>query len=78
MKSVSRAVRAFGLFWWDFLVGDTPELLIAVVLLVLLALLLRHHHDIAIVLLPAMTVLFLLVSTFRGRQRDGNRGDPPT
>ena len=76
MRSISRGVRAFGLFWWDFLVGDTPELLIAVVLIVALALLLRHHHDIAIVLLPAVTVLFLLVSTFRGRQRDGSRDKP--
>ena len=73
MKSISRGVRAFGLFWWDFLVGDTPELLIAVVLIVVLALLLRHHHDIAIILLPVVTVLSLLVSTFRGRQRDGRR-----
>ena len=31
MKLISRGVRAFGLFWWDFLVGDTPELLVAVV-----------------------------------------------
>jgi hypothetical protein len=76
VRSISRGVRTFGLFWWDFLVGDTPELLIAVVLIVALALLLRHHHDIAIVVLPAVTVLFLLVSTFRGRQRHGSRGKP--
>ncbi len=76
MRSVSRGIRAFGLFWWDFLVGDTPELLIAVILIVALALLLRHHHDIAIVLLPAVTVLCLLVSTFRGRQRERSRGKP--
>lgn len=71
MKALSRGVRAFGLFWWDFLVGDTPELLIAVIMIVALALLLRHHHDIVIILLPVITVLFLLVSTFRGRQQDG-------
>ena len=76
MRVIARGVRAFGLFWWDFLVGDTPELLIAVVLIVALALLLRHHHDVDIVVLPAVTVLFLVVSTFRGRRRDGNRGEP--
>jgi len=70
VKLISRGVRAFGLFWWDFLVGDTPELLIAVVVIIALALLLRHHHDIVIILLPVMTVLFLLASTLRGRQHD--------
>jgi uncharacterized membrane protein len=76
VSAVARAVRAFGHFWWDFLVGDTPELLIAVILIVALALLLRHHHEADIVVLPVVTVLFLVVSTFRGRQRDGSRGKP--
>ena len=76
MRVISRSLRAFGLFWWDFLVGDTPELLIAVILIVALALLLRHHHEADIVVLPVVTVLFLVVSTFRGRQRDGSRGKP--
>ena len=26
--AVVRAVVAFGAFWWDFLVGETPELLV--------------------------------------------------
>jgi hypothetical protein len=76
VRVISRSLRAFGLFWWDFLVGDTPELLIAVVLIVVLALLLRHHHDADIIVLPVVTVLFLVVSTVRGRQRDGSRGKP--
>jgi uncharacterized membrane protein len=74
VKDISRGLRAFGHFWWDFLVGDTPELLIAVIVIVALALMLRHHHDIAIILLPVMTVLFLLASTLRGRQHD--EGEP--
>jgi len=24
-----RALRGFAMFWWDFLVGDTPELFVA-------------------------------------------------
>jgi ABC-type transport system involved in Fe-S cluster assembly fused permease/ATPase subunit len=74
MKAIRRGARAFGSFWWDFLVGDTPELFVAVVAVVGLALLLRRHHDIAIVLLPVITVLFLVASTWRGRQR---REDQP-
>ena len=26
---LARGVRAFGRFWWDFLIGDTPELALA-------------------------------------------------
>jgi hypothetical protein len=69
VKALIRAVRAFGSFWWDFLVGDTPELFVAVVVIVTLALLLRHHREVALVLLPVLTVLFLAASTVRGRQR---------
>jgi hypothetical protein len=71
VKTLSRGMRAFGSFWWDFLVGDTPELFAATVMIVALALLLRHDHEIAIFLLPSLTVLFLLVSTFRGRRQRG-------
>jgi hypothetical protein len=69
VKALTRAARAFGSFWWDFLVGDTPELFVAVVVIVTLALLLRHHREIALVLLPVLTILFLAASTVRGRQR---------
>ena len=73
MKAIGRAARAFGIFWWDFLVGDTPELFVAVAAVVALALLLRRHREIAVVLLPTITVLFLVVSTVRGRQGRGDR-----
>jgi hypothetical protein len=71
VKLLTRSVRAFGLFWWDFLVGDTPELFVAVIAIVVLALLLRHHHNVDIVLLPVVTVLFLMASAFRGRRGNG-------
>ena len=31
---VVRLVKGFGRFWWDFLVGDTPELFVAVVVII--------------------------------------------
>jgi hypothetical protein len=71
MKAVARGARAFGHFWWDFLVGDTPGLFVAVLVIVALALLLRHHRDVALVVLPALAVLSLVGSTLRGRQRGG-------
>jgi hypothetical protein len=68
MKSFTRGVRAFGAFWWDFLIGDTPELFAATLVIVGLALILRHQRDVAIVVLPVAAVLFLIASTLRGRR----------
>jgi len=68
MSMARRWARAFGHFWWDFLVGDTPELFAATVVIVALALLLRHHHTVAVILLPALTVVSLVASAARGRK----------
>ena len=69
MKAVSRAIRAFGHFWWDFLVGDTPELFIAALLIIVVALLLRHDHVLAVIVLPVMAVLSLMASVLHGRNK---------
>ena len=68
MKAVSRAIRAFGHFWWDFLIGDTPELFLAVVVVVGMALLLRNYQTAAIIVLPVLAIVSLLASVRRGRR----------
>lgn len=73
MKSSSfivRVVRGFGRFWWDFLVGDTPELFVAVLFIIgtiTLVSVVAHLRDLAVVLLPLMCVVALGVSILRGR-----------
>jgi hypothetical protein len=69
VTAVQRAVRAFGRFWWDFLVGDTPELALAVGLLVGLAFLLAGQRLVGAIVLPLVATVFLFVSTYRGRRR---------
>jgi len=69
VKALARAVRAFGHFWWEFLVGDTPELALAVGAIVGLAFLLAGQHVVGAILLPLVAALFLFVSTYRGRRR---------
>ena len=63
-------MRSFGRFWWEFLIGDTPEIFLAVVAIVVTALLLRSHMTAALVVLPVMTILILLASVLRGRLKD--------
>jgi hypothetical protein len=69
MKVLRRGARAFGHFWWDFLIGDAPELFGATVIIVGVALLLRHEHTAAYVVLPLMAVVFLVASTVRAGRR---------
>jgi len=57
-----RLVRGFARFWWDFLVGDTPELFLAVVVIVgiiSLVSLVGHDNVLAVILLPTLSVAAL-------------------
>jgi large-conductance mechanosensitive channel len=69
VKTIGGAVRAFGQFWWDFLVGDTPEVALAVGVIVGLAFLLDGQRVVGAILLPLVATVFLFVSTYRGRRR---------
>jgi hypothetical protein len=67
MRYVQRAALAFGRFWWDFLIGDTPELFVGTLLVVGAASLLRHDRLAGLTVVVLLTVVFLLASTYRGR-----------
>jgi hypothetical protein len=69
MGAGGRALRAFGHFWWDFLIGDTPELALATGVIVAVAFLLDGSRWVGAILLPLLAAGFLLVSTLRGRRR---------
>ena len=71
--TLARWLKAFGHFWWDFLVGDTPELFVAMLVLVGLAFALRHDRVAAVVLLPVLAIVALLGSAWRGRTRTKKR-----
>lgn len=77
MTQVRRALVAFGRFWWDFLIGETPELFVAVVGIVVLAVALRHDRVAGVVVLPVVAIAMLVTSTYRGRRRAGESGGPP-
>ena len=62
-------VKAFGLFWWDFLVGDAPELAVGAVLILALAFALHGAKPASALVVLAAVILLLGVSTWRGRSR---------
>ncbi len=71
-----RLLKGFALFWWDFLVGDTPELFIAAVVnigVVALLSVAAHENALAVVVLPLLAVASLSLS-LRRAQRRSKRG----
>lgn len=69
MTAVGNGLRAFGRFWREFLVGDTPELFVATLVIVAVAFGLRTDRVAAIAVLPALAIAALAASAFRGRKR---------
>ena len=66
-----RILKGFAMFWWDFLVGDTPELFVAAVLLVAITTLVRVVWQLngwAVVVLPLLVILSLGISLRRARR----------
>ncbi|HEU5004099.1 MAG TPA: hypothetical protein VFW71_15155 [Actinomycetota bacterium] len=72
MKAKLRAgAAAFGRFWWEFLVGDTPELFIgALLVLGLIALLVGvgAPRMVPVVVLPGLAIALLAATLVRARR----------
>jgi hypothetical protein len=66
-----RLLKGFGRFWWDFLVGDTPEITVAVVMIVGAVTLLAdalHVNALAYTALPLLVIATLALSLHRARK----------
>ncbi|HTT59699.1 MAG TPA: hypothetical protein VMF33_06590 [Acidimicrobiales bacterium] len=69
---IRAAIVAFARFWWDFLVGDTPEITVVVLLVIGIVALARdsaHLNGLAEVALPVLVVAGLTLSLVRARRR---------
>ncbi len=78
-SALVRAVVAFGAFWWEFLVGETPELFVGVVVVVGAAAALsidRGARLVAAVLLPMLVAAVLGVSLARAARQHVRSGRP--
>ena len=72
-----RLVKGFARFWWDFLVGDTPEIFVAVLVIIgVIALVSEsgHFNVTAVVVLPVLAVLTLAASLLRATRNVGEVG----
>ena len=67
-----RLLKGFGRFWYDFLVGDTPELFVATLVIIGVVALLSlraHANGLAVVALPVLAILALGLSVVRAARR---------
>ena len=62
-------IKAFGMFWWTFLVGDAWELAVGGLLVLAIAYALRHTTEAAFFVVPMSVVAILGGSTWFGRHR---------
>jgi hypothetical protein len=58
-----RWLKAFGAFWWDFLVSDTPELLIGVIVVIGIVALISKGASLNALAVFAFPVLVVAVLT---------------
>jgi len=63
-----RWVSAFGKFWWDFLIGDTPELTVGILAVLGLALAVGRHGLVAVAAVPLSVALVLGLSLQRAKR----------
>jgi hypothetical protein len=75
MGTVKRLALAFGRFWWEFLIGENPDAFLGALVIIGTGLLLRHHRPAAIAVVPLLTLVVLIASTYRGRKRVAKRPD---
>ncbi len=63
-----RLLKGFGMFWWDFLVGDTPELFVSTIVIIAVTAALGkawHANVAATVILPVLVLGSLLITVRR-------------
>ena len=61
-------LNAFGAFWWEFFIADTPEIFIGCLLILGLTFLVRSSPVAGAIALPAAVIVLLVYSAWRGRK----------
>ena len=64
-----RGIKAFGLFWKDFLIGDCPELAVGSLVVLGIAFALRVSSTASAIIIPFAVLLLLTLSVRRGVRR---------
>jgi uncharacterized membrane protein YccF (DUF307 family) len=66
---MGRLAARFGAAIWDFLVGDTPEILVVTLAIVGITFAVRAHRSAAVAVLPICSAVALIGAVRYGRTR---------
>lgn len=69
MTTAKHIIGSFGRFWWEFLIGESPDAFIGTLVIVGVALLLHREEAAVIIVVPLLAAFCLVLSAFRGRRR---------
>lgn len=72
-----RHLSSFGRFWWEFLVGDTPEVTLGIAVVIGVAAGLAHVGEAAVIAVPLGVLAVLSLSVMRGRAGRRQSGASP-
>jgi hypothetical protein len=78
LRTVGRYLVRAGLAIWDFLVGDTPEVLVVVLIILAVTFAVRAHNSVAVVILPILSAAGLVSVVWMGvaRVNKAKRSNP--
>lgn len=65
LKSIWKFLKGFGLFWQDFLVGDSPELALGVLIILGVAYWLHNSGVWDVVAIVVLALILMVVTVWR-------------
>jgi hypothetical protein len=65
LKAVWGFIRSFGLFWKDFLVGDSPELALGVIIILGIAYLLHDSSLLDVITITILVLILMIITVWR-------------
>ena len=65
LKAVWGFIRSFGLFWKDFLVGDSPELALGVIIILGVAYLLHNSGAMDVITITIFVLILMIITVWR-------------
>ena len=65
LQTTWKFIKSFGLFWKDFLVGDSPELALGVLIILGVAYLLRNYSVTDIISVIVLVLVLMMLAIWR-------------
>jgi len=65
LKATWKFIKSFGLFWKDFLVGDSPELALGVIIILGIAYLLHNSGVLGAISIIVLVLVLMMITIWR-------------